>query len=204
MGANRFLELYERGRIHDQRSLTRAWHELVKRTHPDATGDGQSATLFDQIRAEYQEARILIGQSTIQTPEPETEETDQSQILTSLYQELNDIMRRGFPLDPKNPRIASTYFKSREVMRYCLDSLIRVDLFQDFEREMLELKTNSTYFTTGPLIPVLYRICDYHCQGDYTGANFARKEWPRMERILTRRNKQAIVEFLSFLMEQLS
>lgn len=200
MGENRFLELFERGRISDLRSLSRAWHDLVKRTHPDLTGTDESGQLFTQIHQEYHEAREFIrslDKPSIDTPKP-PELTRRE-----FYTEFNDILRRGFPLDPSNTRLASTYFQSRTVLVAWFEKILGPDSFMAFENDLLDLKKNSTYFSDGPLMPVFYQICDFHQLGTSAPKRFVQSERPRMERLLKRRGKTALTSVLGWLIDDL-
>ena len=216
MGENRFLELYERGRISDLRSLSRAWHELVKRTHPDAIGSETSSQLFSQLHEEYHAARIVISARADGLAPTALDNADLTALANAsadpiispsrqdFYRELNDIIRRGFPLDPENPRLPSTYFQSRKTLSAWLAQNLGPDSFEKFERETLALKNNSTYFATGPLMPVLYQFCDFHSLGSAGAEKFIRSEWPRMERLLKRRGKNGLVAALDYLVRDLA
>lgn len=203
MAANRFLELYRSGRISDLRSLTRTWHELVKRSHPDATGSEGSAALFDRLNAEYREAKQVLAAVAEPVPAPQSNPFGPPPGREAFYREFRDILSRGFPLDPENPRLPGPYFQSRRLMAAWLGSLVPPLSFAGFEADLLSLKQNSTYLQDGPLLPFLYRVTDFQLGGDPADAAFAVREWPAMRRLLERRNKSDLVAVLQYLMEDL-
>lgn len=139
--ANRFIELFESGRLRDATGLRRAFRSLAKRAHPDMRRSGdravagelapdsseEASTAFIALRAEYEEALAFLQVDGEREKKPATH-TDRSDgappkpastrhVLPfdrrAFYESFEDLIARGFPHPPTAPYPARLYTMSR-------------------------------------------------------------------------------------------
>ncbi len=233
---NRLIELLESGRIMDEPGLKSAFRGIAKRIHPDlAEGSGaasrgraekKATEAFIALRSEYEEALAWLGASgSLNTPPGEMPRpgTAPPEGLPPLpwsektfYENLEELLARGFPRQPSVPGPRGLYVACRGRVMRLLAGRDRthapgtaLSAFLDFEAGYAALVaadpaglSREVRLSHG-LRNLVFNIVLFHDTGFAQLARFARNEWIRLRKELIVGKEARPLAFLSMLMDDL-
>jgi hypothetical protein len=205
---NVLVRLVDSGRIKSFGELKSAYHTLVVKTHPDATGSDRHLEQYLELNNHYEAAKKRLK-------ELDGEINDRPAAVSSrltFFKHLNliETLEAPYAFHPHENEERLRLAKKEAMAAFADWQGSRAALYEKADREYVDIKREKP---SGPYLknamalnirPLVHNIVSYHLTGRELYAKQARQNLPAIMHRLTQKGCISLRDFLSFLLGDLA